>query len=649
MSLSIINMNSLKENNYNFNIKDNLLYSYDDNNWKTFKESQPSNILKDEEELITINKTTGEIYITKDSLTKDIYFKIKDDRDKAILNYYYDLFDFTYKVKDEEDNEVDGIYGIDYTYEYNGNTQSQILSFKKSGTFIPGPHFPNFIDIHAVGGGGGGGQETGGGGGSGYANTVFKSNITPLINYKIEIGEGGKGGNFDKSTNSTFVTKENAVKTTLQGEEYWVYGDTPKGGSENAYVIDPTGDDNSLATAGQPSSFGTICKAEGGQYGYSHAAKIESNSFSKIGGAGGSGGGAGAGTGSAAGDGGVNGSSGADSGSGQKGGVGAAAKPEYSNDLYDFKDTKNILRGFGGGGGGNYGLPGGVKQESEKFVSTSGTIGGCNIGETSSGQFLSEVEESSWNFSGRPYGISGKDGAPNTGNGGGGGGPESGRFHYRKFEETINGEDRTYLEKISGRGGNGGSGIVLIRPAKHIRTYNILFDKGEFPEFKELKNFYGCQFDEDKDQLSFTSIQDITITNSNYNYYENAIPSNEDTNIQIHNNPESKSCSLVRSLYPLPLKFNYLYFNISEISDRNNKINFILSTQDSNYNNWDPEDVNVISENNRLLVQPIDHIGLYKIDLSNIKNENEEAYFYFTFTGDANQSFSISKIYFSNY
>lgn len=67
-----------------------------------------------------------------------------------------------------------------------------IHTFTSSGTFKP-PLCVTSVDVLLIGGGGGGAQRHGGGGGAGGFLEVFGHGVTPLTDYSVYVGPGGKG------------------------------------------------------------------------------------------------------------------------------------------------------------------------------------------------------------------------------------------------------------------------------------------------------------------------------------------------------------------------------------------------------------------------------------------------------------------------
>ena len=88
--------------------------------------------------------------------------------------------------------------------DYNGETpidfeQYKIVAFLQDGNFVV-PDYVNYVDVLIVGGGGSGGTCLGGGGGAGGLILEFNVSVSDLVN--VEIGLGGKGGDYTDSPNS---------------------------------------------------------------------------------------------------------------------------------------------------------------------------------------------------------------------------------------------------------------------------------------------------------------------------------------------------------------------------------------------------------------------------------------------------------------
>ncbi len=258
-------------------------------------------------------------------------------------------------------------------------------------------------DILIVGGGGGGGNFGGGGGGG--AILFINDLLLNVGNYTIKVGNGGIGasnnsGNGSNGTNSSI---------TINSTEYIAKGGGG-GGSRTSSNSGRNGNDGGSGGGGSQTDLSTSLGLGGSTN------KNTYTNWESYGNAGGNGrdgaspwthgGGGGAGSG---------GSSGSDS----KGGNGGLGK----NFISYFGTNVGHNGWFGGGGGGGVYYPG-VYYDFGYGNGGNGLFGG-------GGKGASEA----------PGEISATDGLSNTGGGGGGG--------------KFNGD--------SIKGGNGGSGIVIIR------------------------------------------------------------------------------------------------------------------------------------------------------------------------------------------
>ena len=274
---------------------------------------------------------------------------------------------------------------------------------------------PTLVDVMVVGGGGGGGMDMGGGGGGG--GVVYQQNyaVTPGTAISVTVGAGGWGAP--------------AGSGGYRGDGA---GPQPSG---HQFTIG--------ATAGGNSVFGSIT-AYGGGYGASSYYGYTPNYG--VGGNGGSGGGASGytagatvsgGTGTA-GQGYRGGNSGGGSyysgGGGGAGGAGADG-PNQANGGPGILIPEMSPYYFGGGGGGaTYSGPTGGNGGI-------GGGGGGAIGVTTGGAGLNNGSPGGGGSGGMWANTPGGNAGANTGGGGGGG------SHYN----------------ATNQGGNGGSGIVIIR------------------------------------------------------------------------------------------------------------------------------------------------------------------------------------------
>lgn len=282
-----------------------------------------------------------------------------------------------------------------------------------SGTFTPS--FTGNIEVLVVAGGGGGGMDMGGGGGGGGVLTSTTYAVTAATGITVTVGAGGVGAPSGGTNGQT---------------------------NDHQFTI--------AATQGGNSVFGSLTAIGGGFGGSSYRAYTPGIA----GGAGGSGGGSsgyndtagtflgGAGT---AGQGFRGGNSTAAYFSGGGGGAGAqgvdaTAQPNGGAGILNAILGVNYYWSGGGGGasyslatGGNGGLGGG---------------GGGALGFTTGGAGLNAGDPGGGGYAGTQAQCHGGNAGQNTGGGGGGG------SHYNR----------------SNYGGNGGSGIVIIRYFKTLGT-----------------------------------------------------------------------------------------------------------------------------------------------------------------------------------
>jgi hypothetical protein len=256
-----------------------------------------------------------------------------------------------------------------------------------------------YIDVLVVGGGGGGGADNGGGGGAG--GLIFRPGLlVGTGSYTINVGAGGTGAAAQGIT-ATKGGNTTAFGLTALGGGYGNNGNNGDG-TANSGGSGGGGDGERGSSGGsgtQPSQSG-----DSGTYGYGNAGGNTNNSD----GGGGGGGGAGA--------------AGTNGGSNQ-GGFGGDGLYEVTVNgvVYDFaymfgnslggQKAGSVVYFAGGGAGGN-----------KNQVSTNIDGGRGGGGKT--------IYYEPW------------DGSPNTGGGGGG---------------------STYTGSVVPAGGNGGSGVVLIR------------------------------------------------------------------------------------------------------------------------------------------------------------------------------------------
>lgn len=269
------------------------------------------------------------------------------------------------------------------------------------------------VRVLVVAGGGGGGMDMGGGGGGGGVIETNSVSVIPGNSYTVVVGAGGTGAPGGGSGLGTQnATAHNFSINATNGGNSQFAGILATGGGfgGSSYYTCPT------ATNGTPGNGG----CGGGASGYSN------NNAIKSGGTGISGQGFRGGQGGPAyysGGGGGAGGAGADSTNPPNGGPG---KPS---------DILGTLYYWGGGGGGSgysaQGGSGGIGGGGGGAVGvTVGGVGGLSPGRPGGGGGINSQTN-------RPGG----DAAPGTGGGGGGG------SHYQ----------------FNNRGGDGGSGIVIIR------------------------------------------------------------------------------------------------------------------------------------------------------------------------------------------
>ena len=295
---------------------------------------------------------------------------------------------------------------ISYDYKYLSFTHSGETENQTSYTV----NFPENTecDILVVGGGGGGGQQNAGGGGAG--GLVLIQNFQANGSYTINVGKGGAGGNGainyggngSVGNNSTFIKSDNSVIITANG------GGGGGGGGAWMPIIATNG--GSGGGGGWASANGTQTQKSQSQTGIISPAIL--NQFGEDGGHG--------------------------------GGDGSS---------------------FPGGGGGG---AGGVGATSGSY--TTGQNGGLGIDRVGtfvfSDKFSSSIGDSGWFAGGGGSGGDGNsDGYGNGGNGlfGGGGGNGDGIGRGINGINGTGGGGGSIRDPSSTLGGNGGSGIVLIR------------------------------------------------------------------------------------------------------------------------------------------------------------------------------------------
>ena len=264
------------------------------------------------------------------------------------------------------------------------------------------------VDILCIGGGGGGGAHRGGGGGSGEVTILENQNLSPGT-YQLAVGAGGAGGTSGNGTTGSDSFFDNTVS---------------KGGGYGAVSGNNGGNGGSGGGAGNGNNAGGTAIPNQG-FG-NNGASAPSNTGQ---------------TGSAAGGG----------GAGREGRSPITSSGTYTEfghgglglNLSNMFGTLYGVGGWfaGGGGGGNEGYQdssqGGNdtvqdKRDPESDIGAMGRAGAGNGGRV-------DINTES----GRYNNLPGDNAVPNTGSGGGGG----------NFDPNYN----------TGFGGNGGSGIILIR------------------------------------------------------------------------------------------------------------------------------------------------------------------------------------------
>jgi hypothetical protein len=276
-----------------------------------------------------------------------------------------------------------------------------------SGTFVP--NFSGTVEYLVVAGGGGGGMDMGGGGGGGgvLASTV---SVTAGTSYTVTVGAGGTGA---------------------------PAGNVGGNGNYHAFTVS--------ATSGSNSVFGAVTATGGGFGGSSYFGYSPNNGYGANGGSGGgssgySDGSTGRGGSGTAGQGNAGGGSIGQYYSGGGGGAGAAGQQNPPHGGAGILNTILGLNYYWGAGGGGAAYSGGVGGN--------GGVGGGGGGASSGngGVGLNNGQNAGPGGGGDWVGARGGDGGKNTGSGGGGG------MHYNR----------------NNQGGNGGSGIVVLRYLKSL-------------------------------------------------------------------------------------------------------------------------------------------------------------------------------------
>ena len=290
------------------------------------------------------------------------------------------------------------------TIAYDGNYKLHI--FTGSGTFtILSMPIGATVDWLIVAGGGGGGGRHGGGGGGGGVIYATGSTVLTVGSHTVTVGAGAIGAQTDtygpNGSNSSF----GIYGTAIGGGGGGSYGNNTflpgqPGGSGGGSGHGPASGGSSIQS---PSPYGTV-------YGYSGGNQpANSNEAAGGGGAGGTG------------------------SPGQSQVIGGNGGPGIQLPIY------NSYYWAGGGGGGGWEQPAGVGG-----IGGGGGGGAGGVSATTYAGGDSAINSGSVGTGGGSGPVSGGAGGTNTGGGGGG----SGQRDYQSY---------------TGVGGNGGSGIVIIR------------------------------------------------------------------------------------------------------------------------------------------------------------------------------------------
>jgi hypothetical protein len=314
-----------------------------------------------------------------------------------------------------------------FTYTTGTNTTNYTKNFSQN----------TICDILLVGGGGGGGHNHGGGGGAG-AVVFIKSVVLNSGSYTIQVGKGGaKGtrsttnfgglkGNDTKITfNGTDILKAEGGGGGSQGSATGSIGNGGSGGGGDGYRDALSVYNNGVVGTGSIKDYngttGVLYGNNGGSY-----YLASSGGYLNIAGAGGGGGGAGQ-IGSNATKCNVAGNAGNGISSATINGITYNFVDMFGTTYGTNDDSNNTTRYFGGGGGGGTWDTQGTAPAADTgptVIAGSGGKGGGGAG---------ALQEFATGF----------DGSANTGGGGGGG-------SYNSTDSRVD-------------GGNGGSGIVIIR------------------------------------------------------------------------------------------------------------------------------------------------------------------------------------------
>jgi len=298
---------------------------------------------------------------------------------------------------------------------YTGLDSSINIQQATTSTIFSIAPIPSTIQVLIVGGGGGGGMDMGGGGGAGGVISTSTA-FSPRQSIQVTVGRGGYGG----PAAGTYRT--DGVGPQPGGHQYTV-----------------------SATAGLPSSFGSLTALGGGYGGSSYWGYTPNNGY---GGSGASGGGAsaysdggsgrqGAGTLGQGYAGGGSGGPNYGGGGGGAGGVGAGGGSQSNGGPGVYNDILGIGYYWGGGGGGS------AYSASTGGNGGLGGGGGGAVGVTTGGLGYNPGKPGGGGSPNSQTNTPGGDAGANTGGGGGGG------SHYN----------------ANNKGGEGGSGIVVVRYA----------------------------------------------------------------------------------------------------------------------------------------------------------------------------------------
>jgi hypothetical protein len=322
----------------------------------------------------------------------------------------------------------DDIYTVEsFTYTTGTNTTNYTKDFSQN----------TICDILLVGGGGGGGHNHGGGGGAG-AVVFIKSVVLNSGSYTIQVGKGGakgtrsttnfgglKGIDTKITFNGTDILKAEGGGGGSQGSATGSIGNGGSGGGGDGYrdslSVYNNGVVGTVSIKDYNGTTGVLYGNNGGSY-----YLATSGGYLNIAGAGGGGGGAGQ-IGNNATKCNVAGNAGNGISSATINGITYNFVDMFGTTYGTNDDSNNTTRYFGGGGGGGTWNTQGTTSAADTGPTVIAGSGGKGGGGAGALQAL----------------ATGFDGSANTGGGGGGG-------SYNSTDSQVD-------------GGNGGSGIVIIR------------------------------------------------------------------------------------------------------------------------------------------------------------------------------------------